>query len=177
MAQEGSSPNLDKKTLLTSQSPKRQKIAEDQKGKDKPKVAITGIKCSCGKAWCPRCGLRTAIRRFARRIKGWDWRFVRQVVLTVDPKLYESPEEALKEINGKRQIAGTVRNLERTIGVKVQDWQWVLEWHRNGFPHWHLFLLVDKPGKEGQIGYQNIVRYWDSGHIKGSSGFCVPDCI
>jgi hypothetical protein len=88
--------------------------------------------------------------------------------LTVDHKIYENSEHALKTINGKRHIANIVRNLERTKGIKIIDWEWVIEWYRNGYPHWHLFLLVDKTGKAGQIGYKNIVQYWESGWIKES---------
>ena len=148
------SPNLDFKSQITSQDGKRYKVK--------------GIKCSCKKSWCRKCSKKTTIKRFIERVVQWDWRYVRQIVLTVDHRLYESPEDALLTINGKRHIAGLVRNLERTKGIKVMDWVWILEWYRNGYPHWHLVLLVDKIGKAGQIGYKNIVHYWESGWIKES---------
>ncbi len=153
-SRESNSPNLDFKSQTTSQDGKKRKIR--------------AIKCSCKKSWCPICSKKTTIKRFSGRIKDWDWRYVRQVVLTVNYKLYEDPEQALMTINGKRHIAGLVRNLERTKGIKVIDWEWVLEWYKNGYPHWHLFLLVDKVGKAGQIGFKNIVQYWQSGWIKES---------
>jgi hypothetical protein len=148
------SPNLDFKSQITSQ--------------DGKKFLVKGIKCSCKKSWCPRCGKKTTIKRFVDRVAEWNWKFVRQIVLTVDHKKYESPEDAIKTINGKRQIANLIRNLERTKGIKVKDWEWVIEWYKNGYPHWHLFLLVDKAGIAGQIGFKNVVQYWDSGYIKES---------
>ena len=94
------------------------------------KRIVKGVKCKCKKSWCPRCGLTTAIKRFVEKVSNWDWRYVRHITLTVDPKLYENPEKALKIINGKHHKANLVRNLERTIGINVIDWQWVIEWHR-----------------------------------------------
>jgi len=40
--------------------------------------------------------------------------------------------------------------------------------YKNGYPHWHLFILTEKAGKAGQIGFKNIVQYWESGWIKES---------
>lgn len=153
-SRESNSPNLDLKSQSTSQDGKKHNIRV--------------IKCSCRKSWCPSCGIKTTIKRFVDRIKHWDWRYVRQVVLTVDHKLYESPEHALMTINGKRHIAGLVRNLKRTKDIKAIDWQWVIEWYESGYPHWHLFILVDKAGKAGQIGFKNIDQYWASGWTKES---------
>ena len=146
-------PNLDFKTQIRSQD---------------GKIKVRAVKHSCKKAWCPRCGLKSAIRRLAEWVREWDWRYVRQIVLTVDHRLYSSPEEALDTIKGKKHIAALIRNLERTKKIKIIDWVWILEWYKNGYPHWHLFVLVDKAGKAGQIGFKNIVQYWNSGWIKES---------
>ena len=58
-----------------------------------------------------------------------------------------------------------MRNLERTKGIKIEDYQWVIEFYRNGFPHWHVFTLVEKAGREGMIGGDNLRCYWKSGRV------------
>ena len=147
-------PNLVKTSAVTSQSSKR--------------VIVKGVKCRCGKAWCPVCGKKTAIKRFVERIKDWNWKFVRQLILTVDPNLYPDPESALKAISNEKHIANAMRNLERTLGIIILDYAWILEWHRNQYPHWHLFVLTDKPGRAGMIGGDNARRYWKSGRVTES---------
>ena len=111
------------------------------------KLAVKGIKCACRKSWCPSCGQKISVARFSEKISKWDWERVRQVILTVDPNLYPDPETALKTINKKKHIANAIRNLERTKGIKIENFQWVLEFYRNGFPHWHVFILVKKAGR------------------------------
>lgn len=145
------SPNLVLKSKVRSQNNKKKKIK--------------GIKCVCRKSWCPQCGKKTTVSRFINRIKDWKWEYVRQVILTVDSQLYDDQEKCIKTINAKKHIANAIRNLERTKGVKIIDWQWTLEWHGNGYPHWHLFLLMEKKGKTGMIGGDNIRQYWKSGRI------------
>jgi len=41
-----------------------------------------------------------------------------------------------------------------------------LEWHRDGYPHWHLFVLVDKAGHRGQIGFRKVLPYWEYGRVE-----------
>ena len=79
-------PNLDFKTQIRSQD---------------GKIKVRAVKCSCKKAGCPRCGLRTSIKRFADRVKRWNYRYVRQVVLTVDHELYKDSEDAITTIRKK----------------------------------------------------------------------------
>lgn len=78
----------------------------------------------------------------------------------------DNPEQAHKCISKKKRIAALIRNLERTQGINVLDWCWLLEWHKNGFPHWHLFLLVDKQGRSGQIGFRKVLPYWEFGRCE-----------
>lgn len=130
------------------------------------KVILRGIKCKCNKSWCPICSLKTVINRFCGYVKDWDWRRVRHITLTIDPSLFESPEAAYDLLVKKKKIAGMIRNIGRTLEKVVVDWCWLLEWHRNELPHWHLFVLVDKAGYRGQIGADKIRHYWTYGRIE-----------
>lgn len=129
------------------------------------KIIVRGIKCKCGKSWCRVCSVKTVIKRFYEYVQGWEWQRVRELVLTVDRDKFENPEQAYTYLTKKKKIAGMIRNLERTQGIVVADWCWLIEWHKDGFPHWHVFVLVDKAGQKGQIGYKKILQYWEYGKI------------
>ena len=48
----------------------------------------------------------------------------------------------------------------------MRDWVVCLEWHRNGFPHWHLTIDVTVQGKRGMIGGDNLRQYWPIGGVR-----------
>lgn len=121
------------------------------------------IKCKCRKSWCPECSKTLVIKPLVEHVQTWDWRRVRTLTLTINPSDFESPAEAFDYVQSKKLIPNLFRNLERSAGVVVHDWVRVLEWHRSGFPHWHLLVLVDKAGGAGRIGVDNLRRYWPPG--------------
>lgn len=111
-------------------------------------------KCSCNSSWCPVCGLPAIRERMAEIYKSWDHRHVRTYVLTVDRDLYESPIKAFFEIQREKELAEFMRRLKKRLiqhGMKILDYIWILEWHADGFPHWHCLVLVNKKGKAGRI--------------------------
>lgn len=122
-------------------------------------------KCSCGSVWCKTCWPRSRSKRDSlARLSTFSWKRVRHLVLTVNPSLFDQDgEKAWREITFKRGIGNLVKNLERTEGVPIIDWTFFLEWHSNGFPHWHLFIEVEESGKAGMIGVKEIRRYWPWG--------------
>ena len=97
-----------------------------------------------------------------KRLTSMDWKFVREVVLTVGRER-GSPEEAFNEVVHKRGIGNLVKNLERTDQVNVVDWVVVLEWHSDGYPHWHFFIEVENEGRAGMIGKNVISGRWSFG--------------
>jgi hypothetical protein len=92
-----------------------------------------------------------------------DWEFVREVMLSVNRELFKDGEEAFEVITSERWIGNLVKNLERVHGLVFVDWVYILEWHEDGFPHWHLFFETEDPGKKGQIGYEKIKSLWGEG--------------
>jgi len=135
---------------------------------------VTGIayKCGCGSVWCPACFIKRQAKIHFGELKSFDWTKTRQVVLTIDRRLFKDGREAWEYVTAHKKIAGLIRNLKRAFGIKITKWKWFLEWHQDGFPHWHLFIEVENKGRAGMIGGDRIRHYWGLGkwthesHIK-----------
>lgn len=91
-----------------------------------------------------------------------DWRRTRMVTLTLNPAGWVDGEDAYMWYKINKPIGHFIENLGRA-GVKVTDWTCNMEWHDNGYPHWHLLIEVDKPGKAGMIGQELLHKLWSHG--------------
>lgn len=132
---------------------------------DAETVHVIGFKGSCSSVWCPECYTKKGgSKRFSDRLGVLDWKKTRQVVLTVDPEKFASPQDAYEKIKENKSIPQLIHNLKRTEKISISDWCWVLEWHRGGFPHWHLFIETDE-GKKGMIGNECLLKHWHHGLI------------
>jgi hypothetical protein len=120
-------------------------------------------KCSCGSPWCPSCFKRRSAPKVGDRLALLNWESTRQVVLSIDRKKFKDGREAFYYLREKKALSQLIHNLKRTVGITVTDWVWVLEWHSDGFPHWHLFIDVNITGKGGMIGGDVIRQYWTYG--------------
>lgn len=129
-------------------------------------VQIIGTKCACNSVWCRSCYPRKGgSKRFGSRLAKLDPSSTRQVVLTVDLKKFSgSGQKAYEYLREKKAVAQFIHDLKRTGKVQIKDWAWVLEWHSDGAPHWHLFIQTKK-GKAGQIGNARLLRHWDYGLV------------
>jgi len=122
-------------------------------------------KCSCRSVWCPICFRANRSKTISEKLREMDWRFVRHITLTIDPKKYPDPEQAYLEVREKKSIAQLVHNLTRTKGRKVERWVWLLEFHRSGHPHWHCFFEVEHEGRAGMITGEALRQYWGYGAV------------
>jgi len=97
--------------------------------------------CGCGSWFCGRCAetlgrrLRTRLTRAVRQ-----WSGVIMWTLTVDPELFDSPADAMRYLRENRCIARLVRELRRKGLLADTQWFSVTEFHRNGWPHFHLLV-------------------------------------
>lgn len=145
------SPILDKKNVTTLQCQNYQ---------------IYGYKKSCSIAWCQSCFVSRGIsKKIAERLSQLKYKATRQVVLTIDLKKFSgSGQEAYEMVKEKGAINQFIHNLQRTSGIIIHDWVWILEWHKAGDPHWHLFIETQE-GKKGQIGNQSLLKHWPYGLV------------
>ena len=152
--------------------------------RDEKSVYVQARKCKCNSVWCESYGcLKPWIERTTTDLRDFDWKRTRQIVLTVDPGQFQDGEEAYNYVKDNKLLSQFIRNLERgkksKIGkkwvqkyrpVKIMKYMWFLEWHKNEFPHWHLFIETEEYGRFSRIGADVIRYYWSWGRI-GESFF------
>jgi len=141
------------------------------------KSRVEGIaqKCSCKSTWCKVCWPRYHGPAHMDELKDFDWRRTRHITGTVNPKLYKNGKEAHRDITKRRLIPNFIRNLQRGSKfynkktgqwkwkykpIKITKYKWFLEWHDNGYPHYHILIEVEGAGKAGMIGQTVIHYYW-----------------
>ena len=115
--------------------------------------------CLCRSPWCEHCSKFCATANTIRdRLASLQWDRIRQVVLTVSRETDASV--TMEDIRKRRAIPKLIQSL----GLGKRKWLWVLEFHADGFPHWHLFIENDR-GKSGMIGKERIQKLWGYGHV------------
>lgn len=127
---------------------------------------LTIRNCRCNSVWCQSCYRKVHAKDDVARLRRLDWRYVRTVTLTIDPKLYPDPQQAYLQISKVRAIPSLIHDLKRTHNILIRDWWCVQEWHRSGHAHWHLYLEVGRQGRAGQIGGDLLRRYWPYGAVR-----------
>ena len=142
--------------------------------RDEKLVYIQARKCKCNSVWCKSYScLKPWIERTTTDLRDFDWKRTREIVLTVDPERFKDGEEVYNYVKDNKLIVGFIRNLKRGKKVKIgKEWvweykpvritkyMWFLEWHKNGFPHWHVFIETIEYGRFSRIGGNMIRHYW-----------------
>ena len=108
----------------------------------------------CRSVWCPRCGARSSTNaRIQSTLRSMSWERVRHVVLTVSRDA--GPMEAYQKVRGQSRISRVMRALG------TNRWIWILEFHRGGWPHWH--VVADTAGR--MLGHSKIMAAWRCGFV------------
>lgn len=136
-------------------------------------------KCSCRCVWCPTCHKKYFMPKEAVKMALFDWQRTRHLCLTMPRTVFDSPSAAYLHVTEKKMLAALIKGLRKGVRfkrgnrwfwkyepVKIAKWYWALEWHKDGFPHWHLLIEVADEGQAGMIGGDRIRHYWESGWIK-----------
>ena len=159
-----SSPILEEKKVLNWQ--------------DENRAQSQAFKRRCGSVWCSSCHKVVWSKSMTWKMVQFDWKRTRFVTLTVDPGQFKDGQDAFEYVREHKSIVGFIRNLTRVAKVKrgkewmqerepvkVTKWIGFLEWHKNGYPHWHLLIEVKEQGIAGRIGQDVIHYYWRLGKI------------
>jgi len=93
------------------------------------------------------------------------------ITLTIDPQHFDyDPEKAYRYCRDKAGLMGRFhRHLRKRVKLANCHYFWVLEFQRNGMPHWHMLLFADRveheaiqdawnqfcpvPVKEARVGF------------------------
>lgn len=132
------------------------------------RVTALAHKCGCGSVWCIQCFLKRQAKYHFAELAKFNWKKTRQITLTLDRKQFSDGRAAWEHVNNHKKIAGMLRNFKRSYGINISKWKWFLEWHRDGFPHWHLFIEVENKGRAGMIGGDRIRQCWQLGRATES---------
>ena len=112
--------------------------------------------CWCGSCWCPQCATHSRTHDAIReRLEEMDWSLVRHIVLTADRVSH--PVAVYDDVRNQKAIPSIIRALKLTH----QKWIWILEWHKDGYPHWHLLIESNR----GMIGKKLIASKWMYGLV------------
>lgn len=154
-------------------------ILNETQTSDGMKVETKLGNCLCKSAWCSKCHKLYYVPKYKNYIQKFDFTKTRHVILTADRCKFIFGLNALKTITEKKSLSAFIRKLRKGKKIKVgKNWEWqyppvkikhvlaVLEFHKDGFPHWHLLIEVENKGKAGMIGGENIHRCWPHGIVK-----------
>ncbi|MBA7638965.1 hypothetical protein ES703_46621 [subsurface metagenome] len=135
-------------------------------------------KCACGLIWCEKCARKVWTPGEVEKLLKFDHTRTRHVILTYDRKAFKDGQDAWEHTQDRKLVANFIRNLKRGLKIKKgKNWAWkfppvmiskyryFLEWHKDGFPHYHIFIEVECEGAKGMIGQGFIHYYWPCGKI------------
>ena len=112
--------------------------------------------CNCKSWFCEHCAGRMGRRKLGELIERLrQFVGVYGITFTLDPELFPDPLTAYLYVMGGNGLIGrTIRELHRRGWLKTRHYFVVIEWHENGWPHWH--VLVDSKF----IPFGEIVEVW-----------------
>lgn len=114
----------------------------------------------CKSGFCPRCCTAYAVKwRHHLRHATREWQRCLLVTLTLDPKDYDGPREAVRAVGRKRAIAETLRRINRIKRIETSEWFSSLEFFKSGWPHWHVVV------KGNFIPIGDIEKSWSLGWV------------
>lgn len=99
------------------------------------------VRCACRCRFCADCavGIGLSIREKLKPVVA-SWKGIVMLSLTVNPKQFESPEKAYRFVSDGRLISRLVRELCRRDALASGKFFSVVEFQKNGYPHWHVLL-------------------------------------
>lgn len=103
------------------------------------KIVGTG----CKSHYCSDCcrGIGLALRnKLLVAVTRWKCELPLMLTLTIDPKNFDSPEQAMDYVRRKGLVSRLIRTLKRRHSGHVGHYFAVVEWQENEWPHWHILI-------------------------------------
>jgi hypothetical protein len=86
-------------------------------------------------------------------------RNARFITLTLDPSMFRDSQSGYEA--GKRHMREFLYRLDLALGQSRTPFCWKLEFHRSGWPHWHLILL-----HRSSISCRLLLDLWGLGRVE-----------
>lgn len=107
-----------------------------------------------------------------------DW--VSEISLTIDPRRFTNPIDALQHVRDKRCISRFVNRIH-AYGRFLYSPRFiaVLEFHKSGWPHWHVAVWAKPGSKCGNKPFvpRHVVKCaWELGHIRVTAR-TIQECM
>lgn len=120
------------------------------------------VSCSCRSRFCPDCAERQGYAlRLRVKAATADWKAVQMWTLTVDPDLFDGdPRACFDYVRGRRAISEWIKALKRAGHLIDNRYFCVVEWQKNGFPHWHILVQARN------IPHDYASKMWDRNRPK-----------
>lgn len=157
---------------IESESEVRREAAPSLESQSNPcgPVPIAEVRAKRCRSWyCQTCckGKGLAVRRKLIKALG-QFQAVQMWTLTVDPTLFDGdPQAAYEYLSAKRCVAELVRTL-RDQGLLLSDrYFYVIEFHKNGFPHIHIIFDAKFISHQAIQDRWNLFRPSWAGPVEG----------
>jgi len=97
--------------------------------------------CRCKSRFCKHCCefLGDQLRKKLIPVLS-TFRNIQMWTFTIDPKLFDSPEQAFRYAKQRRAVSRTINRLHALGYLESNRWFCVVEWQKNGMPHFHVLL-------------------------------------
>ena len=111
---------------------------------DSGMLRVVALPCKCKSQWCSDCCLGVAVKlREKLRPVFKRWPRVSMITLTVDFKVFESPEAGFHHIHKRRAVTEFLRKMYRAGLLETPEFLKVIEFHKkdDGRIHYHLAVV------------------------------------
>ena len=90
--------------------------------------------------------------------------FERVLMLTLTVERKENPKDAYEKAQKDRAVSELIRALHRNKFLLSKRFFYVIEFHKDGYPHWHVIV------ESGFIPHSELKKRWARGHVWISAG-------
>ena len=135
-------------------------------------VVYRVTKCGCGRQTCAGCRQKLGV--MARRSIKDRFRSLKKYYMTngdqqmwtlsVSPHDYECAEAAYDSIRSRERVSKLIRKMGWKYAITV------LEWHKSGWPHWHVLVWEPVVGRQRMYHCKHKVQEtWGEGNVRYSA--------
>lgn len=124
--------------------------------------------CRCKSRFCPHCcvGLGIKLKKKLAPILT-TFTHLQMWTFTIDPELFTSPEQAFDYVKQRRAISRVINRLQELGHLHTKRYFYVVEWQKNGMPHFHVLLDTSRIPFEVVCDLWNAYRPDWAGPVQG----------